>query len=138
VDPKLAWALRNRSLFPVDVNRAPRALLLRIPGVGARSVDRILASRRWRRLRLDDLTRLRIATSRALPFLLAADHNPDARLLDRPDLRDRLLRRRAQLDLFAPAAASELLLPPARSPMADVLGAMPRVADMRSVVGGQL
>jgi putative DNA modification/repair radical SAM protein len=138
VDPKLAWALRNRSFFPVDVNSAPRALLLRIPGVGARSVDRMLAARRWRRLRLDDLTRLRIAMSRALPFLVAADHNPDARLLDRPDLRDRLLRRRAQLDLFAPPAASELIPGPARSPMVDPLSAMPRVADMRSVVGGQL
>jgi hypothetical protein len=120
------------------VNSAPRALLLRIPGVGARSVDRMLAARRWRRLRLDDLTRLRIAMSRALPFLVAADHNPDARLLDRPDLRDRLLRRRAQLDLFAPPAASELIPGPARSPMVDPLSAMPRVADMRSVVGGQL
>ena len=101
VDPKLAWALRNRALFPIDVNVAPKALLLRIPGVGARSVDRILAARRWHRLRLADLTRLRVAMSRATPFVVTADHNPDARLLDSADLRGRLLGRRAQIELFA-------------------------------------
>src|SRR4029077_8001276 len=41
-DPKLAWALRNRALFPIDVNRAPRETLLRVPGLGARVVRRIL------------------------------------------------------------------------------------------------
>ena len=101
VDPKLAWALRNRALFPLDINLAPKALLLRIPGVGARSVDRILAARRWHRLRLTDLARLRVAMSRAAPFVVTADHNPDARLLDSTDLRGRLLGRRAQIELFA-------------------------------------
>ena len=55
IDPKLAWALRNRERFPVDVNRADRELLLRVPGLGVKSVNRILASRRQRTLRLDDL-----------------------------------------------------------------------------------
>lgn len=106
LDPKLAWALRNRAQFPVDVNAAPRAMLLRIPGVGARSVQRILAARRWRRLRLADLLRLKVAMTRATPFVITEDHNPDARLLDAANLRDRLLRRRTQLDLFgAPQVA---------------------------------
>ena len=108
MDPKLAWALRNRAQFPVDVNVAPRAMLLRIPGVGAKSVDRMLAARRWRRLRLADLTRLRIATSRALPFLVAADHNPDARLLDTSGLRSRLLGRAAQFDFFGSVVGGQL------------------------------
>ena len=106
LDPKLTWALRNRGLFPVDVNCAARQLLLRIPGVGARSVDRMLAARRWHRLRLADLLRLKVAMTRALPFILAADHNPAARTLDVADLRMRLLGRRTQLDLFsAPLSA---------------------------------
>ncbi|MEO8335562.1 MAG: putative DNA modification/repair radical SAM protein [bacterium] len=117
VDPKLAWALRNRAFFPVDVNIAPRSLLLRIPGVGARSVERMIAARRWRALRLADLVRLRIAISRATPFVIAADHNLDARLLDTVSLRDTLLRRRAQIDMFAVPGPS---------------------ADLRSVIGGQL
>src|SRR3546814_7254364 len=58
IDPKLAWALRHRDCFPVDVNRAPRGALLRVPGLGVKAVDRIVASRRHRRLRLDDVARL--------------------------------------------------------------------------------
>ena len=76
IDPKLSWALRNRGHFPVDVNIASKDDLLRIPGVGVRSVKRILTSRRWHRLRLDDLVRLHVAMSRAMPFLSTADYVP--------------------------------------------------------------
>ncbi len=145
MDPKLAWALRNRAMFPVDVNVAPRSLLLRIPGVGVRSVDRMIAARRWRRLRLADLARLRIALSRATPFILAADHNLDARLLDSPGLRDRLLHRRAQLDLFASASAVAPLQGATNVRHVTAVHALhhastgiPFAADMRSVVGGEL
>jgi putative DNA modification/repair radical SAM protein len=100
IDPKLAWALRNRGSFPVDLNRASRAELLRIPGVGVRSVDRILKARRWRRIRFEDLARLRVSLSRALPFIVTDDHTPTALRLDALDLRDRLAPPR-QLDLFA-------------------------------------
>jgi putative DNA modification/repair radical SAM protein len=100
IDPKLAWALRNRGSFPVDLNRASRAELLRIPGVGVRSVDRILKARRWRRIRFEDLARLRVSLSRALPFVLVDDHTPTALRLDALDLRDRLAPAR-QLDMFA-------------------------------------
>jgi putative DNA modification/repair radical SAM protein len=99
LDPKLAWALRNRDRFPVDVNRADRAALLRIPGLGIRNVNRIVAMRRWRRVRLDDLARLRVPLSRALPFVVLADHSPGA-LPDALDLRQRVVRK-DQLDLFA-------------------------------------
>jgi putative DNA modification/repair radical SAM protein len=49
VDPKLAWALAHEERFPVDVNRAPRELLLRVPGLGVKAVDRLLLARRVRR-----------------------------------------------------------------------------------------
>ena len=101
LDPKSAWALRHRELFPVDVNAAPRELLLRVPGIGARSVDRLLQVRRWRRVRVADLAALRVALRRALPFVVTADGPGRSRELDAPDLRARLLGRRTQLDLFA-------------------------------------
>jgi putative DNA modification/repair radical SAM protein len=106
LDPKTAWALRNRELFPVDVNTAPRELLLRVPGVGARSVERLLQVRRWRRVRVADLAALRVALRRALPFLVTADGPGASRVLEASDLRARLLGRRTQLDLFAPPLAS--------------------------------
>ena len=98
LDPKLAWALRNRDRFPVDVNRASKEDLLRIPGLGTRNVKRILAARRWHRIRTEDLARLRIPLRRTLPFIITADHTPS--LLDAVDLRDRTAPARAQTDLF--------------------------------------
>ena len=60
VDPKLAWALAHPERFPVDLQQAPRELMLRVPGVGVRSVDRLLAARSARRLRRADLERLHL------------------------------------------------------------------------------
>lgn len=76
IDPKTAWALANRSNFPVDVNRADRHCLLRVPGLGVRVVDRIVSSRRQRRLRFADLKALGASLRRARFFLIAADHVP--------------------------------------------------------------
>jgi predicted DNA-binding helix-hairpin-helix protein len=80
IDPKLAWALRNRGLFPVDVNRAGREMLLRVPGLGVKSAGRLIMARRHRRLRLDDLARLRLPVGKLAPFVVTADHHPGARL----------------------------------------------------------
>ncbi|GJD88261.1 hypothetical protein BHAOGJBA_1775 [Methylobacterium hispanicum] len=99
VDPKLAWALKNRARFPVDVNRAEREMLLRVPGLGARAVDRIIQARRHTTLRLDDVARLTSALKRARPFLIAADYTPGGQT-DRLDLRARLAEPARQLSLF--------------------------------------
>jgi putative DNA modification/repair radical SAM protein len=100
IDPKLAWALKHREQFPVDVNVADREMLLRVPGLGARAVDKIVASRRHTKLRMEDLARLTAGLKRARPFLITADHHP-ARLTDRQDLRQRLTAAPArQMSLF--------------------------------------
>jgi putative DNA modification/repair radical SAM protein len=90
VDPKTQWALAHRDRFPVDVNRAPREMLLRVPGIGVRVADRILATRRLRRLRLDDLTRLGGRLSRARHFILTADHRPALDAVSSESLRARI------------------------------------------------
>ena len=100
IDPKLAWALRFRESFPVDVNRAPREMLLRVPGLGTKAVKRILASRRWRALRLDDVGRLTQSMAKVRPFIVAADWRPTL-LTDRNDLRALVAPKRQQLELFA-------------------------------------
>jgi putative DNA modification/repair radical SAM protein len=76
VDPKLAWALRHPDKFPVDINRAPRELLLRVPGLGAKNVDRLLLARRWHRISTADLARLRVPLKKCLPFVITSDHRP--------------------------------------------------------------
>ena len=99
VDPKLAWALRNRGRFPVDVNRADRESLLRVPGLGTRSVDRILASRRFRRLRLEDVGRLTRSMGTIRHFIAAEGWRPGASL-DSSGLKARLTPQPQQLALF--------------------------------------
>ncbi|MHB0960389.1 MAG: putative DNA modification/repair radical SAM protein [Pirellulaceae bacterium] len=106
LDPKHSWALRNRDRFPVDVNRADRELLLRVPGLGVRNVQRILRLRQQHAVRLSDLRRLRVAMKRAQPFLITADHNPVLAQLDRGDLAARTRPGERQLLLFETARSA--------------------------------
>ena len=101
IDPKLSWALRNRHLFPIDLNKAARDLLLRVPGLGTKAVERILKVRRWRKLRVADLPRLRVSVKKVLPFVIVADYNSANLAIDRDDLPQRFIRSERQLDLFA-------------------------------------
>ena len=104
IDPKLAWALAHRALFPVDINCAPRELLLRVPGLGVRNVERILRVRKQRAIRLDDLRRMRVPVRRTSAFVITADAAPPAgsllRKLDALAL-PRLVQPSTQLELFA-------------------------------------
>lgn len=101
IDPKLAWALQHRDFFPVDIQRASRQELLRVPGLGVRSVERILTARRHQRLRLQDLQKMRVSMSKVRAFITTLDHHPQAALLDSEHLRERLQPAPIQLDLFA-------------------------------------
>jgi putative DNA modification/repair radical SAM protein len=100
LDPKLAWALRNRQDFPVDIQTASRETLLRVPGLGVRNVERILQIRRFARIRLADLARLRVSLTKVRPFLKTEDHHPASYLLDSDSLRARFLPKPSQLELF--------------------------------------
>ena len=99
IDPKLAWALAHPEQFPVDLNSAAKELLLRVPGLGVKTVTRLLQARRARRLRRADVQRLSVPIARVLPFVVLADHHPA------PQAVDTLLRQRRntaalQGDLF--------------------------------------
>ena len=69
IDPKADWAVRHLDQFPVEVNRAPYEMLLRVPGIGVQSARRIVAARRLGPLTFEDLKRMRIVTKRARHFL---------------------------------------------------------------------
>jgi predicted DNA-binding helix-hairpin-helix protein len=100
VDPKLGWALANRGRFPVDVNRADREMLLRVPALGVSSVDRLIALRRHKRVRLEDVGRLCRNLAKVKPFIVAEDWTP-AGLTDRADLKARMtVAEPHQLSLF--------------------------------------
>ena len=99
IDPKLAWALANRHLFPVDINRAERELLLRVPGFGTKTVSRIQTSRRFRTLRYDDVARMGANMKSARPFITLGGWSPGA-LTDSADLRARFAPPPQQLNLI--------------------------------------
>jgi putative DNA modification/repair radical SAM protein len=82
-DPKLSWALANPQHFPVDLNRAPRETLLRVPGLGVKSVQRLLQARRARRLRGGDIKRLGTCADKVLAFVVCQGHQPAPDALSR-------------------------------------------------------
>lgn len=98
IDPKLAWALAHPDKFPLDVNRAPREMLLRIPGLGVRAVDRIIAARRHAAIRLVDLDRLTRSAKKVRPFVVTSDWRPGG-ALDPQALKPQP--KAKQLELFA-------------------------------------
>ncbi len=103
IDPKLAWARRTPLIFPVDLNKAPRELLWRVPGLGTKSVERILRLRRWHRLRLEDLYQMRLPVEKVLPFVVVEGHRSRLSMVKRMAEVSH-----EQLDLFAAAPASVL------------------------------
>jgi putative DNA modification/repair radical SAM protein len=76
IDPKLAWALAHREHFPMDLNRADANMIARVPGIGLRNAKRVIELRRLRRVRWEDLSRLRCSMKKIAPFIITADYSP--------------------------------------------------------------
>ena len=105
LDPKCTWALRHRELFPVEINRAPYEMILRIPGIGVKSALRIVRMRRYGNLSFQNLARLGIVMKRARYFMTVNGRYYGMGNIDRADLRTALLSKRAaqevrQMSLF--------------------------------------
>lgn len=91
VDPKLAWALRNREHFPVNINTAPKEMILRVPGIGTKSTGKILMARKFQKLTLENLQKMGVAVNRAKYFVEFESENIFNRLIDEQNLRKILL-----------------------------------------------
>ncbi len=81
IDPKLSWALRNQHLFPLDVNKADRQMLARVPGLGLKSLHKILEARKFRKLNWEHLKKIGVALNRAKYFIVC-----DSRYRESKDL----------------------------------------------------
>ena len=99
-DPKLAWALRNRHIFPIDLNNADKMLLLRVPGLGARTVQKILAIRRYTKLSWFDLTKMSLPLQKLKPFITVSDYSPSIHLLDSNNF-EQQFKQPKQFELFS-------------------------------------
>ena len=102
-DPKLSWALRNRHHFPVDLNKADKHMLLRVPGLGATTVGKIISMRRYARISFADLVKLRVAINKVKPFVMVSDWKPASSHLDHARLGS-LIAPPKQMELFGEAS----------------------------------
>lgn len=73
IDPKLSWAIRNMQHFPVDINKADYRMILRIPGIGVMSAQKIVQARKFGKLRIDQLKKIGVAYNRAKHFITCLD-----------------------------------------------------------------
>ncbi|MDQ8004436.1 MAG: putative DNA modification/repair radical SAM protein [Pedobacter sp.] len=73
IDPKLSWALRNMHHFPIDINTADYQMILRVPGIGVGSAQKIVQARKFGRLYIHQLKKIGIAYNRAKHFITCAD-----------------------------------------------------------------
>jgi len=69
IDPKLSWAIRNMQVFPIDINKADLALILRVPGIGVLSAQKIVSARKFAFLGWDQLEKIGVAVNRARYFI---------------------------------------------------------------------
>ena len=91
IDPKLSWALRNMHHFPVDVNTADKQMLARVPGLGMKSVYKIINARKYRRLNWENLKAIGIAMSRAKYFMVCNSADFESRDLEPERIKSMIL-----------------------------------------------
>ncbi|WP_394749102.1 putative DNA modification/repair radical SAM protein [Spongiimicrobium salis] len=91
VDPKLGWALRNLNMFPIDVNKADKSMLARIPGMGMKSVYKVIQARRYRKLHWDHLKKIGVALNRAKYFILCDSRHWEHKDMDAPKIKGLIL-----------------------------------------------
>lgn len=91
IDPKLAWALRHREQFPVNINTASKEMILRIPGIGTKSTGKILMARRFQKLDLENLKKMGVAINRAKYFVEFEHTNIFNKFIDEQNFRKIIL-----------------------------------------------
>lgn len=90
-DPKLAWAIRHREHFPVNIQTAPYNMIVRIPGIGTRTAKKIVAARKFSQLNLDHLKQMGAALNRAKYFIALRDKNSHLQHLTQDNFRQFVL-----------------------------------------------
>ncbi len=112
LDPKCDWALRNLQYFPVEINRADYSLLLRVPGIGVRSAQRIIRSRRMQTLDFPDIKKLGVVLKRARFFITCKDRYIDRVAMNEDFIRQNLLAEKSPLPPAESGYTQLTFLPP--------------------------
>ncbi|MGV3695891.1 putative DNA modification/repair radical SAM protein [Flavobacterium sp.] len=91
VDPKMGWALRNITQFPVSVQYAPLEMILRVPGIGVKSAHKIVHARRFQNLTLEHLKKIGVSVNRARYFISVSGENAHLKFLNALNLKEIIL-----------------------------------------------
>ena len=91
VDPKMGWALRNITIFPVIIQNAPLEIILRVPGIGVKSAHKIVDARRFQNLSLEHLKKIGVAINRAKYFISVSNENSHLKFLNALNLKEIIL-----------------------------------------------
>lgn len=97
LDPKCDWALRHLEYFPVEINRASYQTLLRVPGIGYKSAERIVKARRLNRLTFNDLKKIGVVLKRALYFITCSGKMMYHTKMDENYICENLMRDKTQI-----------------------------------------
>lgn len=108
IDPKLGWALRNLDKFPIDINKADLQLILRVPGIGVQSAQKIVSARIYQRLNWDHLKKLGVALNRAKYFITCSSREFERRNLSATQIKQYILSTSASKYLKSQPAQLEL------------------------------
>lgn len=91
VDPKMGWALRNITQFPVIIQNAPLEMILRVPGIGVKSAHKIVHARRFQNLTMEHLKKIGISVNRARYFISVSNENSHLKFLNALNLKEIIL-----------------------------------------------
>lgn len=91
VDPKMGWALRNITQFPVIIQNAPLEMILRVPGIGVKSAHKIIHARRFQNLTLEHLKKIGVSVNRARYFISVSNENTHLKFLNALNLKEIIL-----------------------------------------------
>lgn len=91
VDPKMGWALRNITQFPVIIQNAPLEMILRVPGIGVKSAHKIVYARRFQNLTMEHLKKIGVSVNRAKYFISVSNENTHLKFLNALNLKEIIL-----------------------------------------------
>ena len=133
LDPKCNWALHHPESFPVEINKAPYETLLRVPGIGVKSAQKIVTARRQAKLDYADLRKLGVVLKRANYFILCLGKRAEGLIVTETGIMRQLMSASTVKDLEQKGGFEQLSFFESEKP-ASILPALPSLPTVEDTV----
>lgn len=133
LDPKCNWALHHPECFPVEINKAPYEMLLRVPGIGVKSAQKIVTARRQAKLDYADLRKLGVVLKRANYFILCLGKRAEGLIVTETGIMRQLMSASTVKDLEQKGGFEQLSFFESEKP-ASILPALPSLPTVEDTV----